>query len=258
LVSSDFLDSDYCYDKEMTVAMDRHRSGDAIVIPVILRPCDWTDAPFSGLMATPRDGKPVTKFATLDDAFLEITNEIKRVVKTISPIKQSMPVISSIPAEIGTDMLSTILRSSNLRVAKKFTDHEKDVFLDQAFEYIAKFFEASLMELSVRNPEIKYNYKRIDTLSFSAVIYVSGEKKSECGIYCGGQGGFSKGINYSRSLPLSRNMLNESLNVQSDENTLGLKPAGFNVMNKLEGNLTFEGAADYYWQILMEPLQRNY
>ena len=41
LVSSDFIDSDYCYNREIRRAMERHEAGDAIVIPVILRACDW-------------------------------------------------------------------------------------------------------------------------------------------------------------------------------------------------------------------------
>lgn len=51
LVSADFLASDYCYEREMIRAMERHESGDAIVIPVILRACDWHGAPFGKLMA---------------------------------------------------------------------------------------------------------------------------------------------------------------------------------------------------------------
>ena len=57
LVSADFVASDYCYDVEMTHAMERHERGEACIIPVILRPCDWQHAPFGGLMAVPPDGK---------------------------------------------------------------------------------------------------------------------------------------------------------------------------------------------------------
>src|SRR5437762_917707 len=39
LVSPDFLASDYCYDREMMRAMERHEAGLSAVIPVILRPC---------------------------------------------------------------------------------------------------------------------------------------------------------------------------------------------------------------------------
>lgn len=39
LVSPDFLASDYCYDVEMRAAVARHESGDARVIPIIVRDC---------------------------------------------------------------------------------------------------------------------------------------------------------------------------------------------------------------------------
>lgn len=80
LVSSDFLASDYCYDIEMRRAMERHEAGEVRVIPVILRPCDWHDAPFGKLLATPPDGKPVTRFPTLDDAFVLVVADIKKAL----------------------------------------------------------------------------------------------------------------------------------------------------------------------------------
>src|SRR3954464_6609931 len=55
LVSPDFLASDYCYDKEMSRALERHEAGECRVIPVILRPSDWHDAPFGKLLAAPKD-----------------------------------------------------------------------------------------------------------------------------------------------------------------------------------------------------------
>jgi hypothetical protein len=61
LVSPDFLASDYCYDKEMSRALERHEAGKCRVIPVILRPSDWHDAPFRKLLAAPgrQAGHPV-------------------------------------------------------------------------------------------------------------------------------------------------------------------------------------------------------
>ena len=41
LVSADFIASDYCYDIEMTRALERHRAGTARVIPVIVRDVNW-------------------------------------------------------------------------------------------------------------------------------------------------------------------------------------------------------------------------
>jgi hypothetical protein len=76
LVSPYFIASDYCYDLEMSRAMERHEHGEAQVIPVILHPCDWRRLPFGKLLATPTDGKPISKFPNQHDAFLEVTKAI--------------------------------------------------------------------------------------------------------------------------------------------------------------------------------------
>jgi hypothetical protein len=47
LISYDFIASVYCYDNEMKYAMEKHNKGEAVIIPVILRPCDWQDTPNS-------------------------------------------------------------------------------------------------------------------------------------------------------------------------------------------------------------------
>ena len=62
LVSANFIASDYCYDIEMKRAMERHSNEEARVIPVILHPCLWERTPFGKLLATPPDGKPISKF----------------------------------------------------------------------------------------------------------------------------------------------------------------------------------------------------
>ena len=47
LISADFVASDYCFSNDMLQALKRHDAGEARVIPIILRPCDWqsTDSP---------------------------------------------------------------------------------------------------------------------------------------------------------------------------------------------------------------------
>jgi hypothetical protein len=80
LVSPDFLASDYCYSIEMTRAIERHAAREARVIPIILRPCDWTYSPLSKLQVLPQDGHAVTSWPNRDTAFLNITEGIRRVV----------------------------------------------------------------------------------------------------------------------------------------------------------------------------------
>jgi len=83
LVSADFLDSDYCYSKELRTAMKRHLAGESRVIPVIIRPVEWCDTCFANLLALPRDGKPITSWPQRDAAFLDVAKGIRRAVEEI-------------------------------------------------------------------------------------------------------------------------------------------------------------------------------
>jgi hypothetical protein len=62
LVSPDFIASDYCFGKELSIAIENHESNKSMVIPVIIRPVDWEDAPFAKLQALPTDVLPVTSW----------------------------------------------------------------------------------------------------------------------------------------------------------------------------------------------------
>jgi hypothetical protein len=97
LISAEFLNSDYCYDVEMKRAIARHDAGDAHVIRIILRPCDWMKSPFGKLQALPRDGKPVSDWTTQDHAFSEVARGIRRVVDEMSRIAQAGHSLSGKP-----------------------------------------------------------------------------------------------------------------------------------------------------------------
>src|SRR5437016_1404278 len=66
LVSADFLASDYCHDVEMKRALERSRTDETRVVPVILEPCDWQTSLFAGFEALPKEGKPVVDWPTED------------------------------------------------------------------------------------------------------------------------------------------------------------------------------------------------
>jgi hypothetical protein len=85
LVSADFLASDYCYDLEMKRALERREAGDAVVIPVILRPCDWARAPFAQIQALPRDGKAVTSWPNQDEAWTNVAQGIRVAIQQLRP-----------------------------------------------------------------------------------------------------------------------------------------------------------------------------
>lgn len=84
LVSARFLDSTYCYDKELTEAIARHEAGQARVIPIILGQCDWQSAPFAKLQALPKGAKPIVSWAKRDAGWTDVVRGIRAAVKELS------------------------------------------------------------------------------------------------------------------------------------------------------------------------------
>ena len=257
LISANFLASDYCYEKELSRALEKHENKSAAVIPVILHPCDWHSAPFGQLRASPTDGKPVSTYANQHEAFSIIAKDVREATKFIEE-REQLPNENQHSADNNSGFVQGD-RSSNLRLKRKTDDHEQDDFLEDSYEYIARYFEGSLNELSSRNPQIKTRFKRLSETSFSAIIYESGERVTECSIHYG-EGIFaSSGIAYSHSSNVQRNSYNETLNVIDDGYTLQLKPSGLVGMPMLRGisaeTLSQQGAAEFYWSLFINPLQ---
>ena len=84
LLSADFMASEYCYDIEVKRAMERHEAGEAVVIPVKLRPVDTEGAPFARLNGLPSDWKAVTEWPNRDAAFADIAAGIRKVAINLS------------------------------------------------------------------------------------------------------------------------------------------------------------------------------
>jgi TIR domain len=81
LVSADFVNSRYCYDVEMTRAIERHESKEALVIPIVLRPVLLHGLPFSAFQTLPRDARPVTDWPSLDSALVDVTDGLRAAIE---------------------------------------------------------------------------------------------------------------------------------------------------------------------------------
>lgn len=257
LVSADFLDSDYCYEREMMRAMARHEAGEAIVIPVILRACDWHGAPFGKLNAAPADGKPVTQFADRDQALLEVAKAVRGAAQRLSSKSGSKsPAPPKAPtARSAAPTPSTGPRSSNLGLAKQFTERTRDAFKVESFEYMCRFFENSLRELEERNTGIETSFRRVDANRFTGVIYKNGKAASRCTVFMEG-GRMGNGIAYTSQETTESNAYNEMLSVEADDQAMYLRSLGMAMRQQRESSkLSQEGAAELYWEILIEPLQ---
>src|SRR6266542_1781426 len=106
LVSPDFIASEYCYDIETKRALERHAAGEAVVIPVVLRPVDWLNTPLAELQSLPRDNRAVTLWENRDAAFVEIAKGIRQAVEQLMR-PSSAPEPTSKPEATGAPRFIT-------------------------------------------------------------------------------------------------------------------------------------------------------
>ena len=83
LISRHFLNSDFCYAKELTRALEREATKEAVVVPIIVRACDWEDAPFGRLQGIPYGGKPVTSWENREEAWTSVAKSLKLIVREV-------------------------------------------------------------------------------------------------------------------------------------------------------------------------------
>lgn len=261
LVSVDFLQSDYCYGVEMVRALQRNANGEAVVVPIILRPCDWKHTPLGDLKVIPADGKPVIKWLTLDDAFLDVVQNVRRLLadrpavrtQLAEPIPDAASLFSTIATSPKTRENYRAPRSSNLSLPREFSDEERHDFIHTAFAYIQSYFDASLRELEARNPGFTTRMTPLSPRSFSSIIFQDGKRKAGCYIRIGG-GFSSEGIVYSNGDQVVENSYNEMLSVESDKHVLFLKAMMGMFNARADKKLTEEGAAEHLWSMLISSL----
>jgi len=280
LVSADFLASWYCYSKEMKRALERHEAGTARVIPVILEPCDWHTAPFGKLLAVPKDGKAVTTWANQAEAWTDAARQIRKAVEALARAKSPLKAAPEVAVELGSgwgvgpqglldsgsvraptaeagQSMFERARSSNLRLKKEFSDFDRDKFLHDTFDYMGKFFQASLEEVASRNSGVQVRFQPKGNDAFSAFIYRDGKAVSECSIWIGGLGGRSQALTFSYNANSARGSFNEMVSIESDSQSMYFKALGMqNHLSERDAQLSEQGASEYFWGMFIERLQR--
>ena len=73
--------SEYIYSKEMKRAIERHKRGEASVIPIILRWVSWQRTPLGELQALPKNAKPIKSWTDEDEAYLDTVEGIIKVIE---------------------------------------------------------------------------------------------------------------------------------------------------------------------------------
>lgn len=103
LVSASFIASRYCWEIELRRAIERADRGELLLVPVIIRSCDWQTAPFARFQALPDGAKPVTSWRPRDRAWANVAAGIRHLM--LSGETSSNPTTTSPGAASGTTQL---------------------------------------------------------------------------------------------------------------------------------------------------------
>jgi len=111
LISANFLASDYIWKEELARAMERHDRGEAKVVPIFIKHCEWKGASFGRVQGLPKDAKPVGD-PNNDEAWTGVAIGIRALVdklleKGLNPKEQEVP---KVPENTGFDQLKATVR----------------------------------------------------------------------------------------------------------------------------------------------------
>ena len=163
LVSPDFLASDYCVNREMERILERHRTGDARVVPIIVEPCDWKATLLIKLKVLPRDGKPVSNWQNPNSAYLNVVEELRRVLNS-ADVPQTIQ-----EKESETQVSARSAGAARYRVKRDFDEIDRSIFREDAFRIIRDYFSDAISTIEP-SAELRGRFVSISDASFTCTV----------------------------------------------------------------------------------------
>ena len=193
LVSSSFINSDYSQEIEVKTAVKQHEKGRSVLIPVVIRACDWHDMIFSAFQGLPKDAKAVKSWRDEDEAWLDVVQGIKDVAKEIAQKKtlaKSDVSLGSSKIEVTNSFLSW-LNDTGVKLSHRLVGEVKleDIYVipdiqeyDEKTEKLIDIHTSSSI-LESRENFILSGDEQIGKTSLFKFIYIRILKNSEICVY---------------------------------------------------------------------------
>ena len=184
LISSSFMNSEYCMGVEVKRALQMHKEGKAQLIPIVVRAVDWTDSDLSKLQGLPKDAKPISSWADIDEAWVNVIGGIKNFLKEFKPKPIAIKsVISS--GVVTTEKINLWLNDTEIVLTHRKVNQVKlddiyvipDIEIEKSNELVdiksARFLLQNLSSYIISGEEqqgktslLKYLYKELLKKSF--------------------------------------------------------------------------------------------
>lgn len=83
IISAAFIESNYCFEREFSKALARQVAGEAHIVPIIARECDWRLKELRQFKALPDDGKPIISrnWFSADEGFANVASGLRSLLE---------------------------------------------------------------------------------------------------------------------------------------------------------------------------------
>lgn len=241
IVSPDFLNSNYCYEKEMQRALERAEAGALRIVPVIAQPCEWKRSSLSRYKAVPKDGKPISEWTNINNAFLDIVTELRRVVEADAT---TPPVPSSRQAPA--------MSKGRYRIKRTFDEIDRADFRDRAFDSIRTYFKNAVEEIDAVEG-VRARFRDLNATSFTCTVLNRLRDRGVGYVTVHKGGGRRHGmgdISYSFAENSPPDTANGWMSVEADDYELHLKSNNFSGSRE-DDRVSPEEAAKNLWEELL-------
>lgn len=136
LVSPAFMGSDYIQDVEIVKALERYKDKSVLIIPVILHPVDLSLLPIKQFQAAPKNAKPITIWDNEDLAWLDVVQQLKRVIEALRNGTIQLTEVKNVEKEeekkgmnkeLSVDEIKTLIRTFQLKKAIKELEKKSEI-----------------------------------------------------------------------------------------------------------------------------------
>ncbi len=158
LISTSFLSSRYCLEKEFEIAKQRAERGEATLIPVLLEPVVGWEEIIGAFQTAPRDAKPISSWVRQNDGFYEAAKEIDLAIRQLLVRRTRRDVYSPNTGDIADQERPAVVQSA-LRSAAKLEGHDliaaRDLLIAVFREHPNNFVADRIEELRDRIRDVQ-------------------------------------------------------------------------------------------------------
>jgi hypothetical protein len=251
LISADFLNSFYCYERELAAAMQRYDRGEIQIVPVVIEPCDWKGSQLRRFKALPKDGKPVTDFTNKNTAFLDIAGGLRALCET-GTAKPS-------PQSSTNAAAQSVAPARRYRVKRTFDEIDRGDFVAAGFAEVRAYFERATSELNDVEG-LKGRFRSMSDTSFTCTVTNALHRRGTAHITVhSSRGNRGMGdIYWANSPDAPDSTSNGSFTVANDDYELFWKGGAFSDWNEDGERFTAREAAERLWDKFVERAGISY